>query len=259
MAGAKVWRTAGISYVQKAYKDKSASYPTLRAACPSGTHVLGGGEATNAGYADVRLHHTFPYDDGDRNKAPDDGWGVKVTNAGSNDLFAYAICSNRKPKYLVKKQAANASDYTNNQVNCPAGTSPTAGGHLGAKALAHGSGWATPSFWTYFIDNSSNEALPLTAYAICVKFPVSEELGTVNAGATSETFAAATCPSDMHVVGGGLSNGAGNNQIGTNSTFPLDGPDDSAAPEDGWGLWVDNMTLDPISNSAHAVCAGSLR
>jgi hypothetical protein len=257
-APADVTRAAGISYVEKNF-GKGGSYLKLRAPCPKGTHVLGGGEVTNAGYFTARLHHTFPYDDRDRGKAPDDGWEVRMSNVGEHHFVAYAICSKRSPKYVTKDQAVNANDQTNNNVACPAGTAATAGGHKGSKTVAENSGWSTLTSWTYFIDNASNQALPVTAYAICVKFPVAIASGMITAGPQSESFVGGTCPSDKHVVGGGLSNGAGVDQMWTNSTHPTDGGDNGSAPDDGWGAWVDNTTMNGISASAHAVCAGPLK
>ncbi len=135
------------------------------------------------------------------------------------------------------------------------------GGHRGPRDLLANSGFpdALNDLWAFFVDNQSNEPLPLTGYAQCVRFQVATQSEANNATpATSQTFVEAECPTagSRFVIGGGLSNGGGWNQIGVNATFPggFAGP-----PKGSWSIWTDNRTLATISVSAHAVCAPSLR
>lgn len=69
---------------------------TARAKCPrrGGWRVVGGG---SQGFFQ-RVVVSAPFDDGDRGKAPDDGWRVRVLNTPQTDptaLLAHAICVKR--------------------------------------------------------------------------------------------------------------------------------------------------------------------
>jgi hypothetical protein len=77
---------------------KSGASRKIKANCPAGTHVSGGGGQIN-GYGGVlvRMVSSYPFDDKDPGHAPDDGWAVRFYN-GSNEkqrfLDAVAHCLN---------------------------------------------------------------------------------------------------------------------------------------------------------------------
>jgi hypothetical protein len=69
-----------------------------RADCPPGTKVVGGGVKSSAGFrsgSGMMINTSAPFDDGDGNGNPDDGWKGLVDifqNAGGENIVVYAIC-----------------------------------------------------------------------------------------------------------------------------------------------------------------------
>ena len=80
---------------------KEGAGKTVSVACPKGTHVTGGGGQMTGDPDYVRVHSTSPYDDGDADKRPDDGWRVRAFNLtdGRLQIFAKAICLDEQPRY----------------------------------------------------------------------------------------------------------------------------------------------------------------
>jgi hypothetical protein len=63
----------------------------VQARCPKGTHVSGGGAGTGNFAGDV--NESKPYDGGDADSVPDDGWSARFNDTGGllfTDVFA--IC-----------------------------------------------------------------------------------------------------------------------------------------------------------------------
>lgn len=89
---AAVQTVDGKSYVREDYVNAAGQTQFGNAKCPSGKEVVGGGVATESTAQDVNA--TQPYDSGDSNSAPEDGWRAWVqNNAGSSaDAEIYAIC-----------------------------------------------------------------------------------------------------------------------------------------------------------------------
>ena len=110
-AAGSVKRAGGIAYVTKSF-ERDAGYAKLKAGCPRDTHVLSGGEDNNASFNAARLHHSYPIDGRDKRKKPDDGWGVALTSTGDYTFRVYAICADRKVKYVKRSLAANAMAQT---------------------------------------------------------------------------------------------------------------------------------------------------
>lgn len=65
-----------------------------RVGCRASEHVVGGGARLSGPADEGRLLATLPYDGGDRDSVPDDGWQSRVYNISGLDkgLTAYAIC-----------------------------------------------------------------------------------------------------------------------------------------------------------------------
>lgn len=62
--------------------------------CRNDEHVVGGGARLSGPADQGRLVASVPYDDGDADLAPDDGWQVRADNLSASDeeLKAFAIC-----------------------------------------------------------------------------------------------------------------------------------------------------------------------
>ncbi|HKH14603.1 MAG TPA: hypothetical protein VKA47_08110 [Solirubrobacterales bacterium] len=102
-----------------------------RAACPSGTHVAGGGAGLSGSATEAYLNSSSPYDSNDADHRPDDGWRARAYNQGgpSKRLTVRAECVDALPRY-----ASTASTDSSQVVltNCPAGTHAMGGGGLNA-------------------------------------------------------------------------------------------------------------------------------
>ena len=245
-----VQHAGGVAYAGKTVHP-GPGYAKAKVNCPKGTHVVSGGESNDALFGHIRLHHSHPIDGTDDDKRPDDGWAIGAQSNGDFRITVFAVCVDRKVRYVTKKLAADSLDQTNFTIDCPSGTSAVGGGDQGRKALAENSGWPVPEGWTFFIDNSANQALPLTGYAICVKFGLEVSQLTTMVPGNSQLSRTPACPAHRFVVGGGTSNGGGTNDIAINSTYP----NHSTA---SWTAYDDNQTGSPISMTVMAVCAKKL-
>jgi hypothetical protein len=65
-----------------------------RVACRQDEHVVGGGARVTGPANRERLVSSYPYDGGDADDVPDDGWQVRAHNLSGNDkqVTAFAIC-----------------------------------------------------------------------------------------------------------------------------------------------------------------------
>jgi len=70
--------------------------------CPGATHATGGGGAMEASGGDGWINSSYPYDDGDRGRKPDDGWKIRIYNqdGDSHPMEVHAICQKRLPRYV---------------------------------------------------------------------------------------------------------------------------------------------------------------
>jgi len=151
-AGVSVWRTSALNEsggsLETAFyaicsepadvlarKNKTRVGPgsrgKVRAACPTGYEVAGGG-IRSAGPTLA----TVPYDDDDKNKKPDDGWRASSYNGGGEriSLTAFASCVRARDwglTYLRSGAATQAGHTVHSGILCPEGDA-LAG--LGAKA-----------------------------------------------------------------------------------------------------------------------------
>jgi hypothetical protein len=252
-AAASSFTSGGITYVTKERHVKANHYRTLKAECPGGTHVLGGGEDSNAGFAQLRLRHTFPYDTKDQGSKPDDGWAVGVSASVGRDVDVTAICAKLKPSY--RKQSFPATGLTQGgefNVVCKGDDEVLSGGTRGPDELSQNSGFPEgDNAWGFYVDNQGTHEVQVRGYAVCADINV--RLISVAAMAPPNNFdtAQASCPQHKRVVGGGQSNGAGYNRIAANRMTPVG--------DDGWLASVNNydaaITFD---YTAYAVCVGPL-
>jgi hypothetical protein len=85
----------GLAYRSDGETMASGEAAKLKLACPDGSKVLGGG--AGGGGPDTWVNTSAPYDDGDRNAKPDDGWKVRGYNDSgvAVDFDGYAVCTRR--------------------------------------------------------------------------------------------------------------------------------------------------------------------
>lgn len=84
-----------VRYVKPAVVTIAAGASVRRSApCRNDEHVVGGGARLSGPAEEARLVASVPYDDGDADVAPDDGWRVEADNLAGDGkaLRAFAIC-----------------------------------------------------------------------------------------------------------------------------------------------------------------------
>ncbi|MGI9021582.1 MAG: hypothetical protein ACR2G3_12845 [Solirubrobacterales bacterium] len=98
---------------------------TVKAPCPTGTRVTGGGgrikDATTLS-SNADLNSSFPYDGNDGDSDHDDGWAVRGWNdrpSGRGRLTAYAICADLEPVYMTADSSAPPGTGTTTTASCP--------------------------------------------------------------------------------------------------------------------------------------------
>jgi hypothetical protein len=158
---------------------------TLKANCGRRQHVLSGGfkqyRPDDPPFLNTHLAASVPFDDGDANEAPDDGWRVKIFNpAGSRtpEPTATAICAKgAKPKYRSDRDQIPAGQSSPAlEIPCPDGTTVVGGG------IGMGGGAFITS--TFPADTGDEDEIPqnawtgvmhtdsggrtLTAHAVCL-------------------------------------------------------------------------------------------
>jgi len=84
-----------VKYVEKAKESASSEVDSVKAKCPSGRHLVGGGG--NAG--NKFLGSSFPYDSKDDGNKPDDGWKATAYGVPATTIEAIAVCSEEMPDY----------------------------------------------------------------------------------------------------------------------------------------------------------------
>ncbi len=124
-SGSSVWAfcAAGkVHYPSRTTTLALGDTRAIKATCPAGTKVLSGGVYLDGLNSDVHLNAMRPFDDGDANAQPDDGWQVRATNlAGADKLYmAWAFCrADMKPVYLKEASTVNAGDVDFASLSCP--------------------------------------------------------------------------------------------------------------------------------------------
>ncbi len=82
-----------VSYKSATKKVKKGKRAKLTAHCPAGTKDTAGGVATGD-FDAVQISSSFPFDSGDANNRPEDGWSAQVFNrAGSATVTVWAVCA----------------------------------------------------------------------------------------------------------------------------------------------------------------------
>ncbi len=114
----------------------SSSVRTESVRCGRGLHVVSGGAiiASSSSY----LNSSQPYDGGDKDKAPDDGWSARVfdTIGGTGGFEVYAICERGGSiSYETKTQKLKKHHASSQRLSCSHREHATGGG---IKVFGHG-------------------------------------------------------------------------------------------------------------------------
>lgn len=252
-------RSGKFSYVERNFSVGANAQSKLQVAwCPRRTHVYGGGVAT--ALEDGVVNASYPIDNKDRGKAPDDGWAAFWDNfgAGRADVVVRAICGPMAPRYRRSGFTVPAGRYLTVRVGCPRGTFVWGGGASNRgpynTMYLSESGPYRKRKWESTTANVSDRKYSGVAHSICgSKRPVYERSTT-----TVPDFGRvwdAECPTQLHhAISGGVTH-TGPGRIGINGLFPVDRDGNvDAAYDDGFEANLDNYVNATKRMTVTAVC-----
>jgi hypothetical protein len=252
--------SAGFHYVKhtKSVVSKDLDPSTVKASCPDGTSVLGGGWDGDPGFSFAMPKALQPQGAG--------GWLASIYVPVESDTTAYAICAdNGDVPYLlqtntdpVKVQPDTRGTAT---AQCPPGFHVVSGGF----AVTRNHMYPAKSYpdagltsWTAEADNDSDSPHPLRAYAVCAGGGFGNKLSLYSASSDMSPHgrgpAYVECPAGTKVVGGGGTNAGTRDQMGFGSSYPTDGPDENSRADDAWITSFDNYTNGLLGMTAYAIC-----
>jgi hypothetical protein len=222
-ASASVVHSGGIAYVTKAVTVAKHATVTKVVACPSGTHVVGGGARTSAGYKTLDLRQTFPADLGDKDRKPDDGWGDVLFNQSTKRIKvrAVAVCGDEHVDYVIDKVSLTDSDEQEHDVACPAGEHVFAGGVRGPASRVRFDATfpSTRTEWGSYYE-SIGGAAKAKGYAVCLPAASVERFDSIQMAPDARDGMKIACPGGTRAYGGGLTSNATRPDIILNSLAP---------------------------------------
>ena len=90
---------------------------TAKAPCPDGTSVIGGGGNSSGEH----IVGSYPFDDGDPNSKPDDGWAFRTwAGAERGTVRALAVCLDVRPEYRTGTGTLPVNGSSVPTETCPA-------------------------------------------------------------------------------------------------------------------------------------------
>jgi hypothetical protein len=230
---------------------------SIKAPCPDGTHVISGGMGTFNGYGGILLTGSYPYDGGDKDSTPDDGWKVDVTNRGGLETAADALCIDQKFKYVDEDFKFPRFNDGTGSASCPKDTHIISGGGDAGTliGLLPGDGKdsdkAPDDKFTVHTESGATGTTKGTTWAVCGKTKVkyvttkTGPIGTHEEGGEFD----AECPSGSNVLGGGAGMDVDHRDGAINSLFPR------VDSIQAWGAYLDNYDIaNHHSGRVVAVC-----
>jgi hypothetical protein len=135
-----VCRKGSFKYRSSAHRVMAGHARALKAKCPDGTHVSGGGVYVDGAISDVFVNSSYPYDGPDANEAPDDGWKGRDYNQSVTPhmMTVYAICGTKNLDYEIGGPVTiDFAGGVGSDVACPDSRHITGGGiRLGVAPAA---------------------------------------------------------------------------------------------------------------------------
>jgi hypothetical protein len=271
LAGGALAGNAGeFDYVVKRAQNDAGQQDSITRKCPPGTKVTGGGVFGAGGYNEQQINSIRPYDEGDANDAPDDGWQATVDNqtGGPLDVKVHAICTPGDFTYLETDQVSvNSGQALTSNVSCPAGTHVAAGGLYAGGGIDQqnlvrsypadfkSDANAKPDDgWVATSHNVSVGQRSFRVYAICGKghYIYREKKRTTTAGERLKS--SARCPAGSHATGGGSHDTGSPLSFHLHSTYPTDLKDHGNAPDDAWRIQGDELSGGSRLVTTYVVC-----
>jgi hypothetical protein len=250
-ADAEVEKAGGFSFVTEKDEVKGAggstSSESVKVACPGKTRVVSGGLSADAAPSAFTFNGV-PYDDGDGNGKPDDGWRLTGTNyrAGKVKIEGEAVCTKKlKPSYPAESEKVGANSQSQVSVDCPGDRAAVGGGMTGRVGM--NSSYPSGDTWGMYADNYTNKKQTVESIAVCVepnlRLEFDSSSSTIGPDLPGGGFS--TCASGEVGISGGHSNSGGFSTIGIRILNP--------APS-GFGYAIDNYSDQTVSIGTHTVC-----
>jgi hypothetical protein len=264
-AGAAIVNHGGWRYVTKQFDSVQPGPKTLTANCPDGTNVFSGVHYNTGGFGDLTSLHSYPFDDGDRNVRPDDGWRTRImAHEALSGAFAYAVCAKPRPRYFTLPfKASTALQRQQISVNCPNGFPAIYGGTNGPASVREVESYPGPPFvqWNVAVENHGSTGATTELIVICSQGgipPLSyAPLASDTVPAQTQGFHSQACLSpDIALAGSQDNDGAARGDIVVAAVRPsrFGGP---ATGE--WEAWLDNHhATSAIGFRVHILCTEPL-
>jgi len=153
---------------------KTGREKTVRAPCPPGHHVYGGGWIPGiSSFGETVTRTSRPF------LGPDEGWQATVfSKFGDHEVTAYALCGFLDTNLRTKTVDVAKKSQGHAQKRCASGDQVTGGG--GAIAVGNGKGWISTIYpvdtdgdttpddaWGAWLENTSSKKREITVYAVC--------------------------------------------------------------------------------------------
>jgi hypothetical protein len=258
-AGAATISSGGFDYVSKRYTPEPNAVTTLKAPCPAGTHVWGGGHYNDGVFAEAVPRHSYPYDAGDADSKPDDGWAAQVSGIEGVAFWMYATCAAPTPDYQSGSITAGAQTRTNGVVDCEPGTEAVEGGTRGHRNVYEvlGGPGLGELHWAFGLDNYTDDPREIRVFAVCVERRVFSSSANQTVQPRTQAGRSVECPDGTRVVGGGAGHGASYLDAVVAATRPQGfGP----GAADSWQVYMDNLSnSNTFFFSVQAACVKPLR
>lgn len=251
-ASAEVTSVGGFKYVSKSFDVPAQKAKRLKAMCPDSTHAYGGGQSNTTLYGGFAQLQSYPVDDGDPGKTPDDGWGLLVKNlTGSSvdNVVAFAACGAPAAEYRRKQVPMFPNTYTGEtDMRCKS-RQLVGGGMFGPGRAVLLDGGADdfpegPTYYTYLHNTSQVKNATATQYAVCAGVDTSYVLDQKQIGAAMRDQSTVACPTKTAVLSGGLYSTGG---VTLTASFP-------PATFREWTIVGDNTLASQQTIGALAVC-----
>ena len=256
-AAGSVDTVGSVRYVRQGFHTTEGQpYLTVRAMCPRGTHVTGGGVSNGADFGELTIVHTYPVDGRDRGSAPDDGWAVLLNNRdeGRHGGRAHAICTEHPVRYRTESFQIASGAQDQFDVPCPQDTFVLSGGTRGPRQVVENSVFPNDNTeWGAYLENHSGAEKTFTETVVCSEIVTTvEQSNNDPVDPLSRAMRSVTCPDTLVVYGGGQSNSAGFGGLFAAAMFP------AGAGHGTWRVNLDNFS-DTLTFSAavYAVCGPS--
>jgi hypothetical protein len=269
-AGALAGSAGEFDYVVKHAANGAGQQDSITRKCPQGTRLAGGGVFGAGGHNEQQINSMRPYDEGDADVEPDNGWQATMDNqtGGPLDVKVHAICTRADFTYVVTEQnSVNSGQAATADAACPAGTHVAsgglyAGGGIDQQNLVQSypidsmsdSNTKPDDGWRGSSHNVSVGQRSFRIYAICGKgrYIYREKERSTTAGERLKS--SARCPAGSHATGGGSDATGSHLSFHLNSSYPTDMKDDGNAPDDAWRIHGDELSGGSRLVTTHVVC-----